>query len=110
MRQYKDPRGGLTIDKTESVQRDEKKENRTRRKEVSNKDVGADVLIDTLCSYQQAIFTNNPTENGGSECLLCGKKTSYDNRHVCSDCWKIYKDEIVTGLKDALSDTDIRIE
>lgn len=109
MREYKDPRGGLTIEKSEPVKSAEKKASRTRRKENTAKSVNADMILDTAYSYQNANFVNNP-KGDGSECVFCGEKTSYANRHVCATCWKMYNEEIFNGLKNATEDVEIRIE
>lgn len=110
MARYKDPRGGLTVDKENTQRRNEKKESATMKQGKSNVYISAEKMMDTLYSYQQGQFTNNPTENGGSECVFCGEKTSYDNRHVCAECWKKYGKDIVDGIKNSVQDVDIHIE
>ena len=109
MRKYSDKRGGLDVFKSE--------ENTTSKQEVRKSrsfdmphNVPAAMMLDTMVSYQQGQFTNNPSENGGSECVFCSAKTSYDNRHVCADCWKKYKNEIADGIREAVSDVDVHIE
>ncbi len=110
MRRYSDKRGGLVVEKTDSTPTAQKTANKVHRSfENSNSLVDAGLMMDTMASYQMAIFTNNPTENGGSECVFCGEKTSYDNRHVCVECWKKYKEDIIEGIKGAISDVQISI-
>lgn len=107
MRRYIDRKGGLTVEKTEA--KDQVQVFKEPNQPI-NKDVPAGMMLDTMVSYQLPMFTSNPNANGGSECVFCGTKTSYDNRHVCVECWKKYKDEIALGIREAISDVDIHIE
>lgn len=109
---YIDQKGGMTIEKEDSVSTSKKNARKSRKQEVlqEQKNVPASLMIDTAYSYQQAQFTMNPSENGGAECLFCGNKTAYDNRHVCADCWKLYKNDIFESLKTALADFDVSIQ
>lgn len=109
---YTDKNGGMTIEKEDSVSTSKKSARKARKQEVSQepKNVPASLMIDTAYSYQQPAFTKNPDENGGSECLFCGTKTAYDNRHVCVECWKQYKNDIFESLKTALADFDVSIQ
>lgn len=66
-------------------------------------------FIDTMESYSQSMFVRVETNSGGSKCVFCNKKTSFDNRHVCPECWKLYKDEVLFGLKQNISDVEIKI-
>lgn len=117
MRKYTDKRGGLEIEKYESneIVPDTTKKSARRKSTVAKtetvepKPITAKDIVETAESYQLPMFTHNPTVNGGSQCVFCGEKTSYDNRHVCIACWKKYKDELFDGIKQAVSDVDINI-
>lgn len=108
MRKYVDKTGGLEIEKFDELK------SKPSRKPVSEKKeaklIKATDMLDTAMSYQQAIFVSNPSNNGGSECVFCGTHTSYDNRHVCRDCWETYSKEIFDSFKSLLSDVKIEIQ
>lgn len=110
---YIDQKGGMMIEKEDSVGTSKKTARKAARKQAvvqEPKSVPASLMIDTAYSYQQPAFTKNPDENGGAECLFCGVKTAYDNRHVCVECWKQYKNDIFESLKTALADFDMSIQ
>lgn len=117
MRTYTDKRGGLKIDKYDSNEVAPNSTNKQTRRKKSVETVNtepnkipAKEIVETAESYQLPQFTHNHATNGGSECVFCGKKTAFDNRHVCVDCWQKYKDELFEGIKQAVSDVDISIE
>ncbi len=105
MRRYVDKTGGLEIEKKESTVQ---KTKRRIEPSIPNKIEAVDV-IDTAISYQVPSVGTNSNENGGSECKICGIKTSYDNRYFCVECWKKYKDEMIEGIKQSLEDVEIQI-
>lgn len=118
MRTYTDKRGGLKVDKYESNETlpDDVKKSVPRRKKAvyseksDAKKITAQQIVETAESYQIPQFTHNLAVNGGSECVFCGVKTAFDNRHVCIECWKKYKDDLFEGIKQIVSDVDISIE
>ncbi len=107
MRKYRGTDGGIEIDKT-----DPSPMRKARSVSMNNGPTKIDAkdIIDTAISYQIPSVGINSNKNGGSECKVCGAKTAYDNRHICIDCWKKYKDEIISGIKDALEEVEIEIE
>lgn len=109
MRKYRDKNGGLEIEKSDPIITPVQESRKSRSFDMPH-NVPAAMMLDTMVSYQQGQFTNNPSENGGSECVFCGTHTSYDNRHVCADCWKKYKNEIADGIREAVSDVEVHIE
>lgn len=66
-------------------------------------------VIDTIETYMQSMYVRVETNGNGAVCAFCGKKTSFDNRHVCPVCWKLYKDELMFFLKGTLSDVEFKI-
>lgn len=72
------------------------------------KDINADDFIKAAFSY----MTNGLEITGGlgeQYCKICGKKTSYNNRFICPDCWKKYKDTIFNQLNDFVSEKKVMI-
>lgn len=117
MRKYVDKRGHLEIEKYEpneivpgvTQKTARRKTTAAKTETVEPKPITAKDIVETAESYQLPMFTHNSSENGGSQCVFCGEKTSYDNRHVCIACWKKYKDELFEGIKQAVADVDINI-
>lgn len=107
MRRFVDSNGGLEIEKHDSIEV-EKEEPVVYSVDKPFK-ISGEKAIETAYSYQLPMFSENKSENGGSQCVACGKKTSYDNRHVCVDCWKKYSNEIFDTMKNQLSKTEISI-
>lgn len=108
MSRYTDKNGGLSVDKTSPA----KTQNKVPEKNeiVAGGKITGTEILETAQSYQLPQFTANPSEKGGSECRICGKKTSFDNRHVCVSCWTEYNKEMIDSLKSAVSNIEIKIE
>ena len=81
------------------------------KKNVVKKDatLSAKDAIDTMQSYQTGNFSFVDSSSKGV-CAFCGKQTAFKNRHVCVDCWKKYKDEIIDGLKTAVKDVELKLD
>lgn len=71
--------------------------------------LSAENAIDTMQSYQTGNFSFVDSSAKGV-CLICGKQTAAKNRHICVDCWKENKDEIIDGLKSAVKDVELKID
>lgn len=71
--------------------------------------LSAEDAIDTMQSYQTGNFSFVDSSAKGV-CAFCGKQTAFKNRHVCVDCWKKYKDEIIDGLKTAVKDVELKLD
>lgn len=113
MIRYKDPKGGLEIEKYDSTEKPStqaKKKMTQKVKPVAETKLSGKDIVDTMQSYQLPTLTVNSTENGGANCLICGAKTAFDNRHICLVCWKKYKEDMFDALKQAVEDVDISIE
>ena len=107
MRQYVDKNGGLTVEKYDSPVK--KTQEKAKVSFSGQTTVSAKDMLDTLQSYQLAMFSVNDS-NGTSKCVFCGVPIAYGNRHVCVDCWKVKKNEIIEGLKAAVDETEFKIE
>ena len=71
-------------------------------------EVNANEVIDTLFSYLTDGFEIK--ESGkGNKCLFCDYVTSYSNRHICPDCWKAKKRDILEALKEKNRNTKIKV-
>lgn len=106
MRKFVDPNGGLEVEKYESKEVHAVK---SIGIEKANKKLPMKDMVETLDSYQLPMFTENKSEKGGSECLICGKKTSYDNRHICVNCWSKYNKKIIEKIKEEVIVSEIEI-
>lgn len=107
MSRYVDRKGGLIVDKTESDKTfisEPKSTSMNRSVVISGQDA-----IDTMQSYQSGNFSFLDSSSKGA-CLICGKQTAAKNRHICVDCWKENKDEIIDGLKTAVKDVELKID
>jgi hypothetical protein len=112
MRKYTDPKGGLEITKAEAPVATEtatvSKKAAKAKAAAQPVEFSAEKVVETAESYQLPMFTANPA--GECECFFCGKKTSYANRWVCVDCWKLYNKELMEGIKNAVSDVTVTVE
>lgn len=108
MRRYKDPKGGLEIDMQESTQSQRYSKRRESQANNVQQNIPCDKVVETAWSYQLPMFGGSPS--GGQECLICGTKTSYDNRWICVECWKKYNKDFEDGIKNAVSDVEIQIQ
>ena len=107
MSRYVDRKGGLVVEKVEPEQTSApplKAPSANKSVVISGQDV-----IDTLQSYQTGNFSFLDSSEKGV-CLICGKQTAAKNRHICVDCWKENKDEIIDGLKTAVKDVELKID
>lgn len=106
MRRYTDKNGGLVVEKVESTKTESVQKNDTISKNVV---LSAENALDTIQSYQTGSFSVVDSSAKGV-CVFCGKSTAFKNRHVCVDCWKQNKDEIIDGLKAAVKDVELKID
>lgn len=94
------------VEKVESAKTESVQKNDTISKNVV---LSAEDAIDTMQSYQTGNFSFVDSSAKGV-CAFCGKQTAFKNRHVCVDCWKQNKDEIIDGLKSAVKDVELKID
>lgn len=106
MKRYTDKRGGLIVEKTEPIDKISVEKRSVIKKEAT---ISASDTIDTLQSYQTGNFSVLDSSEKGI-CVFCGNQTSFKNRHVCIDCWKENKNEIIDGLKTAVKDVELKID
>lgn len=112
MRKYVDRKGGIEVEKHDTpVSMNEDIEiQKSKARNTAPQKIEATCVIDTAISYQVPTIGSNSAENGGSTCVVCGTHTSYDNRHFCVECWKKYKDEMISGIKECIQDIEIDID
>lgn len=106
MRRYADKNGGLIVEKVDRVDTVKVTKSNSVKKASY---LSAANAIDTMQSYQTGNFSVVDSSAKGV-CAICGNTTAFKNRHVCVDCWKQYKDEIIDGLKTAVKDVELKID
>lgn len=105
MSRYVDRRGGLTVEKTDPVKTTENAS--VSKNKVSI--VSGEEAVETIQSYQASMFANTDSSAKGV-CKICGISTAYKNRHICVECWKKHKNEIIQGIKTAVNDVEFKIQ
>lgn len=105
MRRYSDKNGGLVVEKTDVTD----KSNVSNKKVSTTVSLSASEIIDTMQSYQTGNFSVLDSSSKGV-CAICGNQTAAKNRHICVECWKQNKDNIIDGLKTAVKDVELKIE
>lgn len=107
MRKHVERFDGIEIEKKESdVPKEVLKARKVNKGPIR---IQATDVIQTAISYQMPSVGISPSEHG-SECRVCGEKTSVDNRHFCVECWKKYKDELLGNIQSELEDFEFEIE
>lgn len=107
LKRYVDKSGGLVVDKSEPVKLNNVEDHLLT--EIKSSTISAQDVIDTMQTYQTGNFSVLDSSAKGV-CVFCGKQTAAKNRHVCVDCWKQTKNEIIDGLKTAVKDVELKID
>lgn len=109
MNRYVDRRGGLSVEKTDKVEKQKVVDTVSTFSATAPVTITGDEAFETMLSYQTGNFAKTDSSEKGV-CKICGAKTAYKNRQICVDCWKKYNQEIVDGLKTAVKDVEIKID